>query len=472
MFRKLLEALVGEIKSVDAAAWNAQGRAFAGFNSAELTEFHQGRKDLPDLKEDPRTPEMGATVLSKVVELNEEGRAKEVRAMFDPAHSPFIAEMEKSQRGMTFCAILGPDEFLVQQGTYYQETTTWHIRGKKISKAARLAAFAWSRNRQHFLTVLPDGRVTLAPGYGAEPVQDVMVVSGASFVPADLPDALKDAFEAPRDDLGLSHVAVSDDGSKILLCDANRGVVLLYKSGSEWASQLIYPAVHLSLVEDMREMLQEDEEYRPWLDMLHATLSPDGRFVAVGHQSDGHHLVDIQDPASPKTYAMLGHLSEYPHDACFSDDSGQVAFNSCHFYNGITFSSEINEVEGLETSLGEQHKSQTILNSYLRVYASGFVPASMTLSAEEGGFLLAGSGFTNCVTADGQVLWEMEHGSSAGGVDVCPKTGQVLLASYSGFLHLLDPKEQQDPPLLSGYQAPTEKRRWIFWDQLEQPLIW
>ena len=472
MFRKFLEVLLGERNTVDVSAWNEQGRAVARFNSEEIGAFHEGRKDAPNLKEDSRTPEMAEAVLSEVIALNAQGRGSEARALFDPAHAPFIGQMEKSDRGLLFCAILGPDEFLVRQGAYYQDNTTWHIRGGEISKVAPLAAFAWSRNRQHFLAVMPDGQVTLGSGYSNLPQPPVATVTRATFVPLDLPEEFQDAFETPGDRLALTHVAVSDDGKRILLCDAERGVVLLYHNGRDWAEQLIFPSVLLGLVEDMRDTLQEDEEYRSQQDMLHAALSPDGKFIAVGHQFDGHYLIDIEDPSAPKEHATLGYLSEYPHDACFSSDSRHVAFNSCHFYNGITFCSEINRVKGLQTPAWERHSSQVILNSYLRVYASGFLPESLAPSATGGAFLLAGSGFTNCVAADGQVQWELDQGSSAGGLDVCPQTGRILLASYSGFLHLLDPSRQQDPPLSSGYKTPMELRRWIFWDQLKHPISW
>ena len=91
---------------------------------------------------------------------------------------------------------------------------------------------------------------------------------------------------------------------------------------------------------------------------------------------------------------------------------------------------------------------------------------------QTGAFLLAGSGFAACVTENAKLLWELGFGSSAGGVDVCPQTSRVLIASHSGMLHLLDPSQSQSPPISSGYNVPQELRRWIFWERLKQPIAW
>lgn len=467
----LLKSLIGQKNTIDTSSWNEIGRDIARFNAQELAAFHEGRKEFPDLKEDTRSVEMAQSVLAQVVALNKEGRQAEARSLFDPTLTPFAPMMEESERGLGFCAILGADEFLVQQGTYYQDMSTWRIKGDEVSRVPTLSAFSWSRNRQWFLSVSQDGEIALSRTYGAQPSEVIPPLPGAAFFPAGLPDDLLDAYETLGENHQYTHVSVSDDGQKVLLADPERGVVLVFKHQGRWRTQPIYPAMSLGLEDQMREFLQEDEEFRVDLDMLHATLSPDGRFVAFGTQYYGHYLIDVSAPDKPVQYAHLGHLSEYPHDACFDDRSEVVALNSCHFYNGVTFSSLVSKVAGLETAPWGEHPTQTIINTYLRVYASGFVPASAG-GVDGGGFLLAGSGFANCVSPAGKVRWELETGSSAGGVDICPETGLALVSSYSGMLHLLDLSRRQEPVISTGYNAPHELRRWVFWDQLEQPIAW
>lgn len=458
-----------KLKNPDLSAWNEIGRSVARRDSTQITDFHEGRIDEATLAEDSRSPELAELVLAEIVRLNAQGRGHEARALFDPAHTPFIPELEKGGRGLGCCSILGPDEFLVNQGTYYTSTTTWHIRGDRIAEAKPLAAFTWSRNRKHFVAVQSDGVIEVRSGYLAEPHDTIPAIPGSAFM--HLPDAISAKFEMPGDDAAYTHLAISDDGQKILLCDAERGVALLRKAASSWDMQLLYPSMRVGLEDQARAPNEDDGDFGVDLAMLHAAMSPDGRYAALETQDYGHYLIDLEAPNGPAVHAKLGHLSEYPHDACFSSDSGVVAFNSCHFYNGMTFASTVSAVKGLVTQPYEEHPAQTVLDTFLRVYASGYLPSSMT-KQDEGAFLLAGSGFASCVQATGNVLWAMGFGSSAGGVDICPETGRVLLSSHSGMLHLLDPSQQQDPPISSGYRAPQEERRWLFWDRLKHPIIW
>ena len=450
--------------------WNTLGRNVARRNSEQITAFHEGRIDRPNLVEDTRNPDLAQAVLAEVVALNASGRGAEARDFFDPAHAPFIPELEKGGRGLKGCAILGEDDFLVQQGTPWQQTTTWRISNNRFHKVENVAGFAWSRNRAHFVTLYRNGSMTIGTSFDSDVARLLPAPTQDDFVPKGLPDSERSNFKV-HDGSAIQDIAISDDGRKVLLTDADRGVLLLNDIGESWETHLLYPSLELDLRDHLEDWFGEmDDPYSPAFDMLHSALSPDGAFAALGTQDVGHYIVDIS--ASPELYAKLGHLSEYPHHAVFSDDSQVVAFNSCHFYNGATFASRIGDVKGMTTDPCEQASVQTLLNAYLRVYAAGFVPAAMTPNDESGAFLLAGSGFAACVTPNGKLLWEVGFGSSAGDVDVCPNTGRVLLASYSGMLHLFDPKQSQDVPILEGYNVPKELKRWVFWDRLARPLIW
>ncbi len=460
-----------ESEIMDLSSWNAVGRAVAAQNSSELKAVHEGQKDQPSFKEDPRDPDLAEAVLQEAVRLNAEGKAGEVRAYFDPAHTPFIPELQRGVTGLSCCAILGSDEYLVLQGTAFSVTSTWHIAGDQITAREPLAGFVWSRNRRFFLTLETDGTLVVSKSYGSEPLDRIPSLPGSAFIPENLPEDLRSKFEAPGNTGFFTHLAISDDGKKILLADYERGAILLTKSGADWESQLLFPSLDLGLEEMMRAVLDEDHGFRPYCDMIHAALSPDGRFVALGAQMEDHHVLRFSDDGRSSVYASLEGLSAYPHDACFSDDSTIVALNSCHFYGGATLACSLSEICGLNLQRELQQKVQTVLNDYLRVYASGYLPAAMA-GEDQGAFLLAGAGFATCVTPSGKVLWEIEFGSSAGDVDVCPETGRVLIASGSGMLHLIDPSQKQEVPILAGYNAPLEERRWLFWDRLERPIVW
>jgi hypothetical protein len=450
--------------------WNTIGRAVISNDTSEIERFHEGLTDDPNLVEDTRSSELAEAVLAKIVELNETGRSREARALFDPAHAPFIPAMEKGGRGLGFCVILGKDEFLVNQGTYWTPQTTWHIRGQEITAVDTLCGFCWSRNRQHLLAVGLDGTIALQRRYGETPHDIIAPLPQTAFIPTGLPENLATRYAIAGDRAHYTHLGISNDGNSILLADADRGVVLLRRSGSAWSTSLLYPSVICDLAQQMQDDDGEDA-FEPYLQMLHAALSPDGRWVALGTQDQGHIILDVEHAAQPRLHAKLGHLSEYPHDACFSDDSNFVSLNSCHFYNGVTFSAHIPSIAGLDMPPYEQTAAQTIINSYLRVYASAYLPATMT-GVGTGAFLLAGATYASCVTPGGKLLWEVGFGSSAGGVDACPETGRVLIASHSGMLHLLDATEKQMVPILAGHKPRLELRRWIFWDRLARPIEW
>ena len=469
MFRKLFGN--GGAPSPDLSKWNEIGRKVATHDCAELEAFHKGKSKEPKLSEDTRDSAMAEAVLNEVIALNLAGRGNEARSKFDPAHTPFIPELEKGGRGLTCCAILGQEDYLIQQGTTYQEGTTWRIVGDKVHEVSDIATFAWSRNRLFFAVAYRDGSFAVGTHFGDPKAERIPAIPGSAFVPNDLPDDCSAKFAVPTNNHAYSRISISDDGTKLLLCDEERGVMLLVRAKSEWQCRLLFPSFELGVEEQMREFWEDDDDFTPFFDMIHAALSPDGRFVALGTQDDRHHLLSLTEDGQSSVFAHLGYLSEYPHNACFSNDSKSVALNSCHFYNGVTFASELDVVRGLTTEPYEQHALQCVLNDYLRVYASGYLPSSMS-GYKEGAFLLAGSGFAACVAHDGKLIWELGFGSSAGAVDVCQSTGLVLIASYSGMLHILDPSQKQSPAIFSGYNVPKEISRWVFWDRLENPIAW
>ena len=469
VFRKFFGS--GKTELSDISKWNEIGREVAISDCAEIEDFHQGKSKEPKLSEDTRGPAMAEAVLQKVIALNREGRGQEAREIFDPAHTPFISELEKGGRGLICCAILGPEDYLVQQGTTYQDNTTWRVEGDRVKEIPNISAFSWSRNRKFFAVAHRDGSFAVGAHFDDPEAEQIPSISGSAFVPKDLPDDCVAKFAVPADGHAYSRISISDDGTKLLLCDEERGVMLLAKVETEWQCRLLFPSVELGVEEQMREFWEDDDDFTPFFDMIHAALSPDGSCVALGTQDDGHHLLSLIEDGQFSVFAHLGYLSNYPHNACFSNDSKFVALNSCHFYNGVTFVSELELVRGLTTEPYEQHVKQCILNDYLRVYASGYLPSNMA-GHENGAFLLAGSGYAACVLPDGELLWELGFGSSAGAVDICQSTGRVLIASYSGMLHILDLSQKQSPAIFSGYNVPKEVSRWVFWDRLERPIIW
>lgn len=202
---------------------------------------------------------------------------------------------------------------------------------------------------------------------------------------------------------------------------------------------------------------------------MHCALSPDGRAVATGSQCSDHCIDVIDVGGTVARAAVLRPRSEYPHNACFSDDGRIVALNACHFYSGESFVASVPD-ESQDENLDLSDKNAPTINGYLRVYASTWLPAS-TLGTEPGGFVLCGSGIMTCVTATGRVLFEQEFGSSAGAVDYSPKTQQLIVSSYSGFVHIYDIASLEQEGRVIGFKPRRERYRWVLWKG-HDPFRW
>lgn len=265
----------------------------------------------------------------------------------------------------------------------------------------------------------------------------------------------------------LDAVQISNDARRVMFADDELGVWLATarRGGADWTR--LYPTS--ARLADRQEEAP-DEEYSWFGSMTHCAISPDGRFAAYGCQDEGHFIDTLADNGSARRWATIGYRSEYPHDACFSDDGRFAALNSCHFYHRATIGVEVKKLERVQTPNYEDDPRVRLLNSYLRVYASTWLPTS-ALGIDPGLFALCGVGILTCVTPSGNVACEQYFGSSASAVDYCPKTRRMIVASCSGFLHLYDVDATEMPGRAIGYNAMRELYRWIFWKDF-RPFRW
>jgi hypothetical protein len=201
--------------------------------------------------------------------------------------------------------------------------------------------------------------------------------------------------------------------------------------------------------------------------MMHCALSPDGRFIAYGSQCYGHFIDRIDGVAQVRRWAEIGMRSEYPHHACFSNDSAFAALNACHFYHGATVGVRLAEVEGAETAAYEEDDRTTLIDGRLRVYAATWLPPE---TGKEG-FALAGAGYLDIVSTSGDLQSATSFGSTASSIDYCPKAGVLAVASYSGFLHVFDPANPAEQGTVIGYRPIKERYRWVLWSD-RAPFRW
>lgn len=443
--------------------WNDAGRRLAKDVQARLERFHAREVDDPQLPADSRGESLATRVLDAVVELNRLGRWQEARRWFDPAHEPFIPRM--GNQGLPFVVALGEDEALFRRGSTYQDGHLWHVAGSSLTPLPKLLAAAISSDRQMLALADSDG-VRVLRGWNGPEVARFPWPSSDDLVPRWVPASARDRYEVESPPSSLSYLCVANSGLRIAIASGSGVLVGDVRSGlASW--HLALPR-HDEANDWVLEELNKGESVGFHGDMVHVAMSGDGHFLACGAQDDGHHLFAVDDAGRTSLWAKLGHASEYPHNACLSDDGKYVALNSCHFYSGATIAADMRAIKGAVTEPYEEDARTPVINPYLRVSASTWLSDS-ALPEKKSAFALAGASALTVVTPAGETLHELMFGSSASGIDYCPTTKTLVLGSYSGFLHFLKPSEVD--PLGLGWRPPKELKRWCFLKDLP-PLQW
>lgn len=443
--------------------WNEPGRLLAADVQKQLGRFHRGEIEDVKLPSDPRDESLAQQVLDAVLKLNEEDRWSEARQWFTPAHEPLIPWMNNQE--LPFVVALGGDEALFRRGSTYQEGHLWHVSGDNLTPLPDQFAAAISPDRRMLAVADAEG-IRVHQGWNGPLVAQFPWPQADLMVPDWVPSSLKDQYKVEPPVTSLEHLSVTNSGTLIAIATSS-GILVGNAQGERSYWHLALPR-HEEPDEWVLEELQNEEPIGFHGDMVHLALSGDGKFLGCGAQDDGHYLFSIKPDGKTSVWAKLGHRSEYPHNACFSDDGTHAAFNSCHFYHGATIAAEIQSVREVTTEPYEEDIRTPVINNYLRVYASTWLPET-ALPSKKGAFALAGASILTIATPTGEVQSELIFGSSGSGIDYCPATQTLVLSSYSGFLHFLNPSEID--PSGMGWKPPRERKRWCFLKGLP-PFQW
>lgn len=189
------------------------------------------------------------------------------------------------------------------------------------------------------------------------------------------------------------------------------------------------------------------------MDMVHMALSPDEQWIAVGDQDSEHCLLS----GSGEQVRTISPCSSYPHYAVFSNNSGWVIFNSCHFNNGVT----------VATSMEAMAAEPVVIHDELRIYAGA------SISGSRGDELLVGSnGYIYGLSSKGGQPWEHHVGGTLSALD-CSRDGlTILAATCGGYMALLDQNAEGPGPYRVGNSPYRERWRWIFWKGEGEPVRW
>jgi hypothetical protein len=444
---------------MDLGQWNKRGRGTNARVCEILDDVIDRGKPGKPFPADDREKELADAVLAEVVALNAAGRWQEARAKFDPAHAPFVGHMEGTVlQGITQAVFLGPDAFLVRLGDETQDVQVFHLEGGKVEALPGVLGFCISRDRRH-LALATRESVLVYAGWKGE------VVARMPW-PDDKP-------------ICPWRMSVSDDGTTVTLGNDALGLWLcrqVAKQKPKWVKLAprdgLLASDEADEDEDQDDDEDEDEDDGDTIDVLHAAISPDGGFVALGWQdAPGHVIEKIGDDLSLERWAMVEPRSDYPYHVLFTDDSSHALFNSRHMQSGVTVYASLSSLKGLgayEDLPDDCHDT----DEYLRAYGMVLLPKEVEAQNEPVAWI-GGQGWSHAAPlSGGKPAFTHLFGSSLHAFDYDPASKRALVGSASGMLHVLDPFARADEGTAQGYHPRRELYRWIFWDTLKHPIRW
>ncbi len=457
--------------AMDLDDWNRIGCAKAQRVCAALEAIIDHGEDVDeDLLEDERSEELADAVLDEVVALNQAGQWQQARSRFTPAHRPFDSHM--GDLGLHAVVLLGPERMLVRLGD-----EVLHIDGEQVVAVEGASMFAISRNRRWLVIAAVEGLTVhhvpdMPAGMLASPQRLIPWPEGVDVDPAS-----------------VRTLDIVDDGLSVALASDEFGI--WFASGDAWTVLAPRPGVGDDNTGDGDEDLAEGADgvqnlgtdacpvyigsYAQLksrfggplgLDMAHAALSPDGRFIAYGWQDaiSGHYV----DRVTENSIEPLGRIearSDYPYCVRFTDDSQKVLSNSRYGVSGITVCVDL-------ASLADGLNEAPHTDEYLRAYGVTLLPGTH-FGLEEPVAWIGGAGWSHASPlSGGKPVFTHFLGSALRAFDFDPVCGRVAVASASGVLHVLDPFCEAENGQERGYHPRRELFRWLFWKALDKPVRW
>ncbi len=431
--------------------WKKNVEDYAGaINAFVENGLKYGFENAGPEPEHPDCEHLVTHAIEAVREANGNGTVSTLRELWPPAHQPLIPVLEDSGQSIPNLCLLDDGTIIARIGTEYQDGHVVQIQGDQVETIPDLQFFGQSPDGRYFATSCLEG-VLVTDGWMGEhvclcswPTGIEDLPDGADVVPFDGIPAPSQLIPFPN---GQRVLLVSSDGIFVLSRGGARRLIPTDEAVTEWIKYL-------------KEEEPDDEITLPDVSMAHGAVSRDGKWIAVGCQ-DSKHLIYNEDL---ELVAKVGHLSEYPHYALFNTDSSMVAFNSCHFYNGVTIGVPTNLLPGLSTESYEEDERFPVLEGGARVYAG---------TCRKGDFIIGDAGgYVRAVSETGEVLWQHFIGSSIGDIVISRDGKTLVVSTYAGFIAIIDLDAGDAPAYRIGSGNQVERRRWIFWKNEDKPLMW
>ncbi len=396
---------------------------------------------------EPSLEHLVPAALAAVREANSRGAYDELREQWPPAYEPFGPRLQRSGQSIPVLCILDDGSIVLRLGAPYESGRTVRIIGDRVVDLPHVGFFGRSPDLDLFAVARPEG-VQIVRGWGGPQLAMCPWPTGCE----DLPEGIR--IPALKQPPLPERLIPFPDGQRVLLVSGD-GVFVLTP---ERAHRLL-PTTDMLIdaVEHDDKSLASDGLARS-TDMAHGAVSRDGRRIVVGEQIGSHRIFD----GELRLIGRVGTRSEYAHYALFSADERVLALNSCHFYNGVTIGVPMDEALVSEEEFVDSRLPT--LQDGARVY-SGVACNDEFIIGDAYGYLRA---FSTAGDYRGQHF----IGSTVQAMDLSRDGHTLVAATFAGFVSIIDPDAGVQAPHQIGNANYLETRRWLFWRDEPQPLIW
>lgn len=400
--------------------WNSLGEHYAqAVNEMVAFAKQHGWEAWEKLKKSEPQDErshFAKEVFQLLKQANQNNTVEQFRADFPPAHIPFIDMMEDKAQGIGHLCIISEQKLVLMVGVpYYEKRQAYLVDGTDITPLdSHIKGLGKAKQGDVFAIAYADKIITTQGWQG---------------------NIIAEFHLSKCKNISISEIIPFNDGKKVLFI-SNKGIFLISAEQEKCLTSK-----------------DNDGDDKSWLSMEHATLSHDNRYIALGEQNSDHILLDAHGEKLNEFYPE----SSYPHFCLFARDDSQVIFNSCHFYNGVSFAVDM-------TTLQQNQKDTDfpIIDDVMRVYVG--------VSTQDYYILGDAFGYIRAIDKNGTALWQHFLGSTISGMAISDDGKTLWVGSHSGFLHKLSLGKGHRDTHTVGTGNHYEEFRLIFWK--DEPQVW
>ncbi|WP_454981135.1 hypothetical protein [Capnocytophaga haemolytica] len=364
---------------------------------------------------------LAAEVFALLKEANKKGEVTAFRELFPPAVTPFWEVVEEKTKPIRHLCYISEHKLAFIVGAPYEGLQAYIVDNGVVTPLEKGISALGKAVQGEVFAIRKKNTITTTKGWQGEVIATIAI-----------PEELE--IESTVQLLPFN------DGKRVVLVSFD-GIYIL----SETDHKRLLPI----------KLTKEDVKEGIYIDMPHAALSHNNQYIAAGDQDSKHHIFDAEGKAIG--YAVPS--CSYPHFALFAKDDSQVAFNSCHFYNGVTIA--VNAADFDKKKVGSNDDEVTLIDEEMRVYAG--------VATTEGYILGDANGYIRAFTKEGKLLWRYFLGGTISGMAISDDEQTPWVGTYFGQLHQLQLNKGWRDTHTIGTAKHYEDFRLIFWKK--EPIL-